>query len=32
MTLERGHSLMPAATSGPEKGTPQLKFPVTKQA
>jgi hypothetical protein len=32
MTLERGYSLMPAAASSPEKATPQLKFPVAKQA
>lgn len=31
MTLDRGHPLTTAA-DGPSKATPQLKFPVAKQA
>lgn len=31
MTLDRGH-LLTTAVGGPDKATPQLKFPVAKQA
>lgn len=32
MTLDQGRSRAPAAASGQKKETPQLKFPVAKQA
>jgi hypothetical protein len=32
MTLDRGRSLMLTAARGPDKATPQLKYPVAKQA